>query len=375
MRIIGLSLTNFRAIAHLSLDELKDTVVVAGPNGCGKSCVFDAIRLVKSAYGGYQPNEWQSWFGEFQINVSQRDTSWLTLFQDRKKSLELVVDFALADDEIAYLRAHGQQILEGQVWRELVPELASWRNLGMTPLATNLRVREPEVKERVAAELPNLLAALDRPSHRGRLSVSGTGAAETEPSSLLELVFSQYDPAHLGIIDYHGATRHYGREQIGGINLNIDSSENKLRQHALYNYANKYANLKSEMAASYVRYLIAKDAAAETPPDQSLSDTLKELFSTFFPGKEFVGPRPTPDGRLLFPVRTTTGAEHDIDDLSSGEKEVLYGYLRLRNAAPRHSVLLIDEPELHLNPRLMTGLASFYHRHLGQALGNQLWLG
>ena len=37
-------------------------------------------------------------------------------------------------------------------------------------------------------------------------------------------------------------------------------------------------------------------------------------------------------------------------------------------------MLLIDEPELHLNPRLIAGLASFYHRHLGRALGNQLWL-
>ncbi len=53
---------------------------------------------------------------------------------------------------------------------------------------------------------------------------------------------------------------------------------------------------------------------------------------------------------------------------------MLYGYLRIRNAAPKHSVLLIDEPELHLNPRLIKGLASFYHRHLGKALGNQLWL-
>jgi hypothetical protein len=60
--------------------------------------------------------------------------------------------------------------------------------------------------------------------------------------------------------------------------------------------------------------------------------------------------------------------------LSSGEKEILYGYLRLRNSAPRNSVILLDEPELHLNPGLLQGLADFYHRHLGRALDNQLWL-
>ncbi len=65
---------------------------------------------------------------------------------------------------------------------------------------------------------------------------------------------------------------------------------------------------------------------------------------------------------------------HDIDELSSGEKEVLYGYLRLRNSAPRNSVILLDEPELHLNPSLLQGLADFYHRNLGRAMNNQLWL-
>ena len=53
---------------------------------------------------------------------------------------------------------------------------------------------------------------------------------------------------------------------------------------------------------------------------------------------------------------------------------MLYGYLRLLNISPRNSVLLLDEPELHLNPKLLKGLPQFYARHLGQALSNQIWL-
>jgi hypothetical protein len=34
----------------------------------------------------------------------------------------------------------------------------------------------------------------------------------------------------------------------------------------------------------------------------------------------------------------------------------------------------LDEPELYLNPALLRGLPDFYSRHLGQPLGNQLWL-
>lgn len=374
MRIEHLSITNFRAITDLTLSNLGDTVIVAGPNGCGKSCVFDAIRLLKSVYGGYQPNEWQNWFGEFQINVNDRNASWQTMLQDRNRPVNITAQFSFSPSEIQYVTEHARELLEAQVWREVAPELAGWRYLGSTPLAAHLRVHQPEVSRRVDADLPGILNALLQPLHTATVTLSLVEGARTLQSRLLELVFSQYDSQNIGIIDYHGANRNYGREQVGGINLNIESSEERMRQHALYNYVNKYANLKSEMAGSYVRHLLSKQANSSTSDDQSLVDTLKELFATFFPGKEFLGPQPTQDGRLLFPVRIANGAQHDIDELSSGEKEVLYGYLRLRNAAPQHSVLLIDEPELHLNPRLMMGLTSFYHRHLGRALDNQLWL-
>jgi hypothetical protein len=77
---------------------------------------------------------------------------------------------------------------------------------------------------------------------------------------------------------------------------------------------------------------------------------------------------------LQFPVKLSNGAIHDLDELSSGEKEVLYGYLRMRNSAPRHSIILLDEPELHLNPRLIQGLPQFYRSNISLALQNQLWL-
>lgn len=374
MRIARLTISNFRAIDHVDLQGLADTVVIAGPNGCGKSCVFDAIRLVKSVYGGYQRNEWQSWFGEFQINVNKPTGDLSGLFQAKDRPIEVTAIFALSAAEQAHLRRLARELLTELVWKEVAPESASWRSIDAAPLAANLRVHQPEVERLVAENLPGLLTDIELPFHTARVTIAPDGRVDTAPSRMLELVFSHYDPQHIGIIDYHGPTRNYGREQLGGINLSIESSEDRLRQHALYNYANKYANLKTEMAASYVRHLLARQANPEAALDDSLSSTLKELFATFFPGKEFLGPQPTDDGRLLFRVRTPSGSEHDIDDLSSGEKEVLYGYLRLRNSSPRHSVLLIDEPELHLNPRLISGLASFYHRHLGVGLGNQLWL-
>lgn len=369
MRITSLEIVNFRAITRLNLDNLEDTVVIAGPNGCGKSCIFDAIRLLKSAYGGYQPNEWQHWFGEFQINLN-RSRDFLELLQKRSSPLTVEATISLSPSERQFLETNIEQILTQKIWQEITPEGKG----AQRTLALDLRTKQPEVESRLANELPIFHHELNQLAFTGKITIEPNGNISATPSRILELVFSQYDPQNIGIIDYHGANRNYDREQVGGINLSIQSSENRLRQHALYNHVNKYKNLKTEMAEGFVRDLLAGAAGGNDDGDASLIDTLKELFSTFFPGKEFLGPQPTTDGRLLFPVKVGEEFVHDIDELSSGEKEVLYGYLRLRSAAPRNSVLLIDEPELHLNPRLISGLVAFYHRHLGRALDNQLWL-
>ena len=190
----------------------------------------------------------------------------------------------------------------------------------------------------------------------------------------MESVFSQYAPSEIGLIDYHGPNRDYARENVGQVNLQIESSEQRFKQHTLYNYIQKYRNIKTEMAGQLVRDLLSKAGGKTQSEPTSLIDTLKELFNNFFPDKKFLGPQPTSDGRILFPVELPNGETHDINELSSGEKEVLYGYLRIHNTAPKDSVLLLDEPELHLNPRLIRGLPTFYKHHLGDALNNQIWL-
>ncbi|WP_157346953.1 AAA family ATPase [Bradyrhizobium pachyrhizi] len=128
------------------------------------------------------------------------------------------------------------------------------------------------------------------------------------------------------------------------------------------------------MAASFVKEILAEKAGVPGKSQSTLTNTLQELFVTFFPDKQFMGPQPTAEGALTFPVKTAEGHVHDLDELSAGEKEILYGYLRIRNSAPKNSIVILDEPELHLNPRLIRGLPQFYKKNLGEVLGNQMWL-
>jgi hypothetical protein len=375
MRFCHLGVTNFRSIRFAELNNLPGMVLIAGPNGCGKSTLFDAIRLLKSVYGGYQPNEWQQWFSEFQISIDMRRPELLTIFQDPTQPLQIEAGISFAKEEKDYIRDNAQDMLRKYIWAQLVPD-QGYMYRPTQAIASQLQQYGPEVDRRTGQQLPNLMSELDYDRIEAHLIIppDPRQPIQVAPSLLLQVAFSQYDPQHLGILDYHGPQRAYQREQVGGINLNIQTTEQQGSQHALYNYAGKYTNIKTEMASSYVREILGQQAGATASLTESLIATLKELFATFFPGKEFLGIAPTADGRLLFPVRTEGGLRHDINDLSSGEKEVLYGYLRLYSLSPRHSVLLIDEPELHLNPRLVQGLPQFYQKHIGRALDNQIWL-
>lgn len=376
MKIHSLVIENFRGINKVEARSLGDTVIIAGQNGSGKSCIFDAIRLLKSTYGGYQQNEWQHFFGEFAIQLHGGAKYLRGLFNDHSKPVVIECEFGLRDSEKAYLSENLAELLEETIWQTLLPEAFQWGGYKKALFANQFRERQPEVSARVAAELPQLRESLTSQRAVGKITITTEGTVVIDDSRLLSVVFTSYKPRHIGVIDFHGAQRHYGRENVQGINLNLDQTNQQYSQHTLYNYNNKYNNVKSEMAGNFIKELLAEKSSptGRQENSESLSETLKELFESFFPEKKFRGPQPTSEGSLSFPVTTPNGTEHDLDELSSGEKEILYGYLRIRSSAPRNSIILLDEPELHLNPRLIRGLPEFYRKHLGEALENQIWL-
>ncbi len=374
MKISKLHISNFRGIKEVDLSELGDMIIIAGQNGSGKSCVFDAIRLLKSAYGGYIQNEWHHWMGEFQINLTSRNSDYIPLLNDPQKSMKIECDFQLSEEERCFIQENADELLREKIWREILPEAYGWGGLRLARFGAQFREKEPYVAERAEQERSILISELANQTIRGICQIPVGGSISVETSICLSVIFSTFRPRQIGVIDYHGAQRHYNREIVQSINFNLVENEQQNSQNALYNSANKYNNVKSELGASYIKDVLARESDSFSPSQYNLTETLVELFTIFFPDKTFVGPKPTPSGNLSFPVKTSSGNMHDLDDLSAGEKEILYGYLRIRNSAPRFSIILLDEPELHLNPRLVRGLPQFYKKHLGETLENQIWL-
>jgi AAA ATPase-like protein len=287
MKIESLAIRNFRGVRAATFESLQDMVVIAGQNGSGKSCVLDAIRLLKSIYGGYQQNEWHQWMGEFQINITNRN-DFITLLNNPALELRITCKFSLHSEERAYIADHCEDLVRQSIWRTMYPEMYRWSSFQAVPLAAHLRERESEIRERTEADVTALIEELARDQIIGEFFLeASTSNIHVTPSKVLETVFGTFLPHYLGVIDYHGPHRTYARETLSGINLNLEALEQQRSQSALYNYASKYSNMKSEMAASFIKEILAKEAGRGADGRESLAQTLEELFRLFFPTKNF----------------------------------------------------------------------------------------
>ncbi len=281
----------------------------------------------------------------------------------------------ISERERSYLLGDGLWMTLELAWKQLYPAVPTRRGQ-LAGVASADHLEKAQRVQNHAAQLQRRLTEeLKWRSAQGVLTVRPDGQATRHDSLALQLLFGFFIPDYIGIIDYHGSHRKYEREQLRHIALQESDEEEKVKTGALYNYETKYANLKSAMAGEYVRELLERDASGKkTGKTKPLSATLQELFQMFLPDKTFKGPQAVEGGEVAFRVWVDDTTYHDINELSSGEKEILFAYLRARTLSPRQSVLLIDEPELHLNPGLVQGLPQFYQKHIGRDLDNQIWL-
>ncbi|PZN94246.1 MAG: hypothetical protein DCF31_10165 [Alphaproteobacteria bacterium] len=119
MKILNISIDNFRGIDSLTAIELTDTVVIAGQNGSGKSCIFDAIKLLKSSIAGYNANEVSSFFGELQITLSGKKGNLENLFYDKAEDVSVKCDFVLRAHEKSYISDNLVELLEDTIAKTL----------------------------------------------------------------------------------------------------------------------------------------------------------------------------------------------------------------------------------------------------------------
>lgn len=142
--------------------------------------------------------------------------------------------------------------------------------------------------------------ALSNPYGSLKVTISPDGNIDVKDNPVLSLVFQVYDPQHIGAVDYHSANRSYQRDAVGAIDLNA-RIEDQFAGEALYNTQARFQQVKTQLTNTYVRELINEAAGISDEP-ADLNATVKELFQTFFPDKEYLGVIPKREAVWNFPL-------------------------------------------------------------------------
>lgn len=109
------------------------------------------------------------------------------------------------------------------------------------------------------------------------------------------------------------------------------------------------------------------EGKASTSPSNPLKP-YNELLSRLFPGYYFVE---TSSTNLVLQVRLPSGDIIPFQDLSSGEKEVFFILAFFIRHNISNSIIVVDEPELHLHPELSR---KFVRLMRSTMPGNQIWI-
>lgn len=326
MQIIALEVINFKVIRHLQLESIPQLVVIAGPNGSGKTALFDALRLFKEAIGSY------------------------SLGRDKSSQ-------------------------SARILQQIGPAITLGEQQATITVSIRLSTRERRILA-VPDEHPGILTESIR---IWRTSVGSEEVSPTYPLSSADRGFfhrlfteTYLTGGELGIVDHIGADRQiaYGTD-IHGLTFSFSRAEEEL-QNLVLTSENKFNNLAQDIIT--MRFLDMQERERGVDNPRNYIRGIRDVFQHFLPDKEFLDIE-LPHG-LSSPPRILVrsgGIEHDISQLSSGEREILMTYTHLEKLRPTGSIILFDEPELHLHPALQRRVIAHLQKLIERG-SNQIWV-
>jgi ABC-type molybdenum transport system ATPase subunit/photorepair protein PhrA len=160
-------------------------------------------------------------------------------------------------------------------------------------------------------------------------------------------------PAQMAAISYFPADRAF---PLGEVNIQIGSGDAAAQvQSHIGTPAAKYSRLKQTIVHGIITNQINKDW---------LATEFNYLLENLVPGKKLSGLSINQLGQLKVLIGdASTGKIFDIDSMSSGEKGIILIFLLIRHTLAEGGLLLIDEPELHLNPAVSKKVLPFLVEH------------
>ncbi len=351
MKLTNLRIKNFRGLADIEFSTTKPLTVIVGPNAVGKTSLLEAIRLTKCllmpTYLGEEQQVLTS-LGAMSPHAPQL-VNFEALAGDPKSDLEIRLGLKLSDADLDVLRKNVPRIASMHVRNMLgLPQAQDQFGLVQflsSPLGkTQVAKATTEIMEKLGQVAQSRTVTPTLQIEASSLQTSGKDLLDQE----LVTVLGRSLPPHQGLISYFPADR---AMPAGEVNIQLGGPD---IQQQIYSHlgqpSTKYQRLK--------HYIVNQSLMGVTPR-QDLENDFSLVFEKLLPGKSLDKTLSlSPAGALSIRIRDSSGV-YDIDAMSSGEKGLLLTFLLLRRTCAPGGLVLLDEPELHLNPSVTKKLLPF----------------
>lgn len=371
MHISKLKIRNFRGLEDIEFQPRPGINVLVGPNAVGKTSVLEAIRLTKALLAPRYREEvgqvlqslgaatQHMMFGEQQIDFA-------ALAGTDSKVLEISVELALTAREITVLETNEIQLAQAMVRSRIGQERQSQLDLIQF-------MSSPQGQEQLRSASKDVRRYLDGLKAAAQLSLgltmqtAGNGLQINSKDTLAQLIVQGLEgacPPQSALLSYFPADRALPSGEVG-IQLGSADMQQQVFSH-LAQPANKYNRLKQIIVNAFV---------LGSESRRQLEDSFNAIFGQLLPGKRLDAIQQKPTGALSVLIRDERqNRVFDIDSMSSGEKGLILSFLLIRAGASQGGVVLLDEPELHLNPAVCSRMVQFIHSQAVQPLDLQVIL-
>lgn len=351
MHLKRLRIENFRALEKIDAEFDTRVSVLIGPNAIGKTTVLEAIRLAKAVLAPRTQNETSQTLqslGVFSPHLPQRlfGTALTT-----KPSIPVTVKctYQLVDAEIAKIQSIATQLIAGLAQQsaglvfsspaEVVAFLSSPR--GQQAAAEANRLLEPELVRVQASKRLELNLTIN--------VQSGVISGEYPMQQLMFAALERSLTPSSTLFSYFPADRALptGEQPV---QLGIGDTTNQLESY----------NSQPQLKYQRLKNLIFNTIISGDSGRADLKAQFQRIFATILRGRALGEIGVNDIGMLSIPIKDIeSGAEFQIDGLSSGEKGLLLTFLLIAQSVSEDGIILLDEPELHLNPAVCRHLLEF----------------
>jgi predicted ATP-binding protein involved in virulence len=357
MKIEEVEITNFRAIQKVRINFDGVVNVIVGPNAVGKTTILEAIRLVKAILAPRTPNETSQALisaGASSPHIPQQ-INVAAIARDIDKPVQIIVRFKLEDQEIQALGQNipriALQIVQAQIGQ-------SFSNQALLVGYLN----SDQGKRQISEANQNVEHAFTRMSVN-KICTLGVTFSNLNSQIISENQFDQWFFTFLEqnlspfktVFSYFPADRAI---PIGDPGIQIGGGDigNQLESHNSQPQL-KYARLKNTIFNAQ----LMDDGSKE-----EMNETFKSLFEKILKDKSLKSISVSPFGLISIQIEDKkTQRVFEIDGLSSGEKGLILTFLTISRSVFQNGIVLLDEPELHLNPAVCRQVLDFILREFG----------